>query len=234
MVFPFAPFHGSLPQGGAGGKTAMAGQRGEENEGRHAGHLGAVYDARNPQQVAALYDGWAATFDAQMAAAGYRHPSIGLALLARHLRGGTVLDAGCGTGLLGDWLAIMGVAPVQGLDISGGMLAVARAKGSYAGLQQAALGGPLPFGDAAFDGVISTGVFTTGHVGAEGLPELVRILRPGGALVLTVKMPLWDGGFGAALAALPGVRIVEQTAPYISMPGEVGTVPSLAVAVLRV
>jgi len=212
----------------------MAEQRGREDEGRHGGHLGAVYDARDPKQVAVLYDAWAAGYDAQMAAAGYRHPSVGLALLARHLPGGAVLDAGCGTGLLGDWLAIMGFAPVQGLDISAGMLAVAQAKGSYAGLHQAALGGPLPFGDAAFDGVISTGVFTTGHVGAEGLAELVRILRPGGALVLTVKMPLWDGGFGAALAALPEVRIVEQTAPYVSMPGEAGTVPSLAVAALRV
>jgi len=201
--------------------------------GQHGGHLGGVYDAKAPQEVAALYDGWAATYDAQMAAAGYRHPSIGLAMLARHLTGGPVLDAGCGTGLLGDWLGIMGFAPVQGLDISPGMLAKARARGSYAGLHQAALGGPLPFADAAFAGVIATGVFTTGHVGAEGVPELVRILRPGGALVMTVKLPLWQGGFGTALAAMPGLRVVQQTAPYVSMPGEAGTVPSLAVAAIR-
>jgi predicted TPR repeat methyltransferase len=202
--------------------------------GRHDGHLGAVYDADAPERVAAVYDRWADTYDEEMARVGYRHPAIGLALLARHApRGGPVLDAGCGTGLLGDWLGILGFAPVEGLDLSEGMLAVALAKGSYARLHQLALGGPLPFEDGHFAGVISTGVFTTGHVGAEGLPELARITRPGGAIVLTVKTTLWDQGFRESLLAHPGLSIVERTDPYVSMPGEPGTVPSLAVALAR-
>lgn len=203
--------------------------------GQHDGHLGAVYQARAPEEVAAVYDGWAATYDAEMAKAGYRHPAIGLALLARHLpRGaGPVLDAGCGTGLLGDWLGIMGFGPVEGLDLSEGMLAVARGKGAYARLHHLALGRRLPFADGAFAGVISTGVFTTGHVGIEGVPELLRITAAGGPVVLTVKTTLWEGGFGAALAALDGVVVVERTEPYVSMPGEAGTVPSLAVVVRR-
>lgn len=204
--------------------------------GQHDGHLGAVYEAKAPEEVAALYDGWAATYDAEMAKAGYRHPAVGLALLARHLpRGaGPVLDAGCGTGLLGDWLGIMGFAPVEGLDLSEGMLAVARAKGAYARLHQLALGRDLPFADGAFAGVISTGVFTTGHVGIEGVPELVRITALGGPIVLTVKTTLWEGGFGAALDKMAGVTVAERTEPYVSMPGEVGTVPSLAVVLRRV
>lgn len=199
----------------------------------HKGHLGAVYQANSPDQVAALYDGWAESYDAEMAAAGYRHPAIGLALLARHGAPGPVLDAGCGTGLLGDWLQIIGFGPVTGIDLSEGMLARARAKGSYDALHRAALGGPLPFDDAAFAATICTGVFTTGHVGAEGVPELLRVTRPGGALVLTVKMPLWEGGFEAALRAMPDLRLAEVTAPYVSMPGEAGTVPSLALAAIR-
>ena len=204
-------------------------------KGLHDGHLGAVYEARAPEEVAALYDDWAATYDAEMARAGYRHPAVGLALLARHApRGaGPVLDAGCGTGLLGDWLGILGFSPVEGLDLSAGMLAVARAKGAYAALHQLALGSALPFEDGRFAATICTGVFTTGHVGAEGLAELVRITRPGGALVMTVKTTLWDQGFAAAIADHAGLRIVEQTKPYVSMPGEAATVPSLAVAALR-
>ncbi len=203
--------------------------------GQHEGHLGKVYDAQAPEQVAAAYDAWAASYDAEMAAAGYRHPSIGCALLARHAPRGTgpVLDAGCGTGLLGDWLGILGFGPVEGLDLSAGMLAVARAKGSYARLHQLALGGPLPFADGAFAAVISTGVFTTGHVGAEALPELVRITQEGGPLVLTVKTTLWEGGFAEALRGTAAVEVVETTAPYISMPGEAGTIPSLAVVIRR-
>src|SRR5690349_4472041 len=94
-------------------------------EARHSGTLGAVYQAKRPEEVASLYDGWAETYDMEMAAAGYRHPTICLALLCRHLpRGSTpLLDAGAGTGLIGEWLGIMGYPHVEALDISEGMLA---------------------------------------------------------------------------------------------------------------
>jgi len=204
----------------------------------HEGHLGAVYEAKGAGEVAALYDAWAASYDAEMARAGYRHPSICLALLARHLPRGAepLLDAGTGTGLIGEWLAILGYPDVEGLDISAGMLDVARAKGAYRALHQLALGQPLPFADGAFAGVISAGVFTTGHVGAEGLPELIRICRTGGAIVLTVKTTLWDGGFSSAVAAHVAagrVALAETTDPYVSMPGEGATVPSLALVLRR-
>ena len=200
-------------------------------DGHHGGALGAVYDAKRPEEVAALYDRWADTYDAEMATAGYRHPSICLALLSRHLPRGAMplLDAGCGTGLIGEWLGIMGYPKVEGLDISEGMLARAKAKGVYAALHRLALGGHLPFADGQFAGVVSAGVFTSGHVGVEGLPELIRICRPGGAIVLTVKNTLWEGGFAARIAELEGDGVVtrlEETAPYVSMPGETGTVPS--------
>lgn len=207
-------------------------------DGHHEGALGQVYSAKKPEEVAALYDRWADTYDAEMAAAGYRHPSIALALLARHLpRGATpVLDAGCGTGLVGEWLGIVGYPEVEGLDISAGMLVRARAKGAYAKLHNLALGGPLPFADGHFAGIVSAGVFTTGHVGAEGLDELIRICRKGGAIVLTVKNTLWEGGFAARIAELEAQGMIaraEETEPYVSMPGEVGTVPSRAVVLRR-
>jgi predicted TPR repeat methyltransferase len=202
----------------------------------HAGHLGAVYDASSPEEIARLYDGWAATYDTEMAVAGYRHPAIGTALLARHLPAGStpLLDAGCGTGITGAWLGILGYPRVEGLDISEGMLAVARARGGYVALHRAALGEPLGFGDGYFAGAISTGVFTTGHVGAEALPELARVIRPGGIMVLTVKTTLWNGALVAAIDADARLRVIERTAPYVSMPGEAATVPSLAVVLARV
>jgi SAM-dependent methyltransferase len=198
---------------------------------KHGGFLGAVYDASRPEEVAKLYDGWADTYDAEMAAAGYRHPAICLALLARYLpRGaGPLLDAGAGTGLVGQWLGIMGYGQVEALDISPGMLAVAAKRNVYSAFHQLALGGPLPFADGSYAGIVSAGVFTSGHVGVEGLAELLRICRPGGVLVLTVKTTLWDDGFAARISALEAagqITRLEETAPYISMPGETGTVPS--------
>jgi predicted TPR repeat methyltransferase len=203
----------------------------------HDGHLGAVYDAKTPEDIAALYDGWAAGYDSDMARAGYRHPTICLALLCRHLpiRSAPVLDAGAGTGLLGDWLKIAGYPVVHGVDISEGMLAVAKAKGCYDTLYRAALGTRLPFADGAYAGIVSSGVFTTGHVGPEGLDDLVRICRPGGVIVLTVKTTLWSDGFATHLARLsPAITLIEETQPYVSMPGEAGTIPSLAIALRRI
>jgi predicted TPR repeat methyltransferase len=207
-------------------------------DGRHGGALDAVYDAKNPAEVAALYDGWAESYDAEMAAAGYRHPSICLALLARHLPRGAapLLDAGAGTGLIGEWLGILGYPYVEALDISPGMLAVAERKGVYRALHRLALGARLPFADGRFAGIVSAGVFTSGHVGTEGLDELVRVCRSNGVIVLTVKNTLWEGGFDARLAELEASGVVsraEETAAYVSMPGYADTVPSRGV-VLRI
>ncbi|CDX16629.1 Methyltransferase type 11 [Mesorhizobium plurifarium] len=207
-------------------------------DGKHNGSLSAAYAATRPDEVAAVYDGWAETYDADMSAAGYRHPTICLALLARYLPRGAepLLDAGAGTGLIGEWLAITGYPRVEALDISQGMLDKAGAKGVYTALHRLAMGDVLPFADGAYAGIISAGVFTSGHVGVEGLDELIRICRPGGVIVLTVKNTLWDAGFAERIADLEArgaVSRLEETRPYASMPGEGDPVPSRCLA-LRV
>jgi predicted TPR repeat methyltransferase len=206
--------------------------------GDHAGALGDVYGAKSTNEVAALYDRWSETYDADMSAAGYRHPTICLALLARHLPRGLspLRDAGAGTGLIGEWLSIMGYPHVEGLDLSEGMLKRAAAKNVYKALHRLALGQTLPFPDGHFAGIVSAGVFTTGHVGAEALPELVRICRMGGVIVLTVKNTLWEEGFESRIAQIQAdglVSLAEETAPYVSMPGEAGTIPSRGVVLRR-
>jgi ubiquinone/menaquinone biosynthesis C-methylase UbiE len=205
---------------------------------KHEGFLGAVYDAKGAADVAALYDRWAETYDAEMVEAGYQHPQACVALFARHVMRGSapVLDAGAGTGLIGQWLQTLGYPEVEALDISEGMLEIARKKNLYSAYHRLALGGPLPFGDGAYAGVISSGVFTSGHVGPEGLDELVRICCSGGAVVMTVKCRLWEDGFSARVDEFVRrgvIEIAEVTEPYISMPGEAATTPSLGVA-LRV
>ena len=113
-----------------------------------------------------------------------------------------MLDAGAGTGLIGEWLKIIGHGPVEGVDLSRGMLEVAARKGVYDRLAQGDLTGRLPFEDGRFAGAVCAGVFTTGHVGAEGLDEILRVLRPGGVLVLTREgQDLGGGGRGAGRGA---------------------------------
>jgi predicted TPR repeat methyltransferase len=205
---------------------------------KHAGYLGAVYEAKGADDVAALYDQWAASYDAEMASTGYRHPQACVALFARHVMRGSapILDAGAGTGLIGQWLQTLGYPEVEALDISEGMLKIARSKNLYSAFHQLALGGALPFATGHYAGVICSGVFTSGHVGVEGLDELVRVCQAGGCVAMTVKGTLWDGGFSVRVHELVGkgvIEIAEITEPYVSMPGDEATTPSLGVA-LRV
>ncbi len=203
------------------------------------GALDKVYAAKGADDLAKSYDQWAETYDAEMMQTGYRHPAIGVGLMARYLPAGQgpVLDAGAGTGLTGELLKILGFAPLVALDLSPAMLARAGEKDIYAELHQARLGGRLPFADGQFAGVISTGVFTTGHVGFEAVEELLRILCPGGRLVLTVKDSIWEDGFaeGAERLCREGrLRLLEETPPYVSMPGVPGTAPGRGCAWERV
>jgi predicted TPR repeat methyltransferase len=203
-----------------------------------ADRLDAVYAARSPEEIAGTYDAWAESYEAEMAEVGYRHPTICLALLARHLPAGAgpVLDAGAGTGLIGEWLKIIGHGPVEGVDLSRGMLEAAARKGVYDRLAQGDLTGRLPFEDGRFAGAVCAGVFTTGHVGAEGLDEILRVLRSGGVLVLTVKDKTWAAGVAARIEALAGAGMVEQvdaTPSYSSMPGRADTGPSRVIVLRR-
>ena len=56
--------------------------------------------------------------------------------MARHLPTGRgpILDAGCGTGLVGEALSVLGYDPVIGCDLSQGMLDHAARRGGYADL----------------------------------------------------------------------------------------------------
>ena len=200
--------------------------------------LDAVYHATTTEELSVAYDEWARSYDSDMALVGYRHPAVGVSLLVRHLPkdAGPLLDAGAGTGLVGELLAVLGYSDVDALDASEGMLEVARSKGVYRAFHHAFLGQPLPFEDGHYAAVISTGTFTAGHVGVEGLPELFRVVRPQGLIVLSVKVSVWDAGFGDEVASRErdgAIELVEVTPSYASMPSGEETSPCVGI-VMRV
>ncbi len=167
--------------------------------------LNQVYAARNETELAAAYAAWSNGYDRETAALGYCLPFMIAAWVARHVPPdtGPLLDAGCGTGLSGPYLAALGYRDIDGLDMSADMLALARGRGVYRNLVEAALGGRLPIEDAAYAAVFSTGVFTEGHAPASSLDDLVRIVQPGGFVIFTVRdSVLQTGGFRARFAEL--------------------------------
>ena len=101
-------------------------------------------------------------------------------------RGADLLDAGCGTGRMIAHLERLDPSlHLTGADLSPGMVARARAKHPTRRIDEADLAA-LPFGEAAFDGVLAW--YAIIHTPASGLPGIVaefrRVLRPGGALLL--------------------------------------------------
>ena len=182
--------------------------------------LDRVYAAKTDAELADAYSAWAAGYDRETAAMGYCLPWLVTAWVARHVRqgDGPLLDAGCGTGLSGPALAALGFGDIEGLDLSEEMLEVARGRGAYGNLVAAKLGDTLPWGDGHFAAVFSTGVFTEGHAPASALDEIVRITRPGGHVILTVRdTVLVAGGFDAKFAEIEAAgqwRPVERSAPF--------------------
>ena len=98
-----------------------------------------------------------------------------------HLKSGAkVLDAGCGTGTNCVWLAKRGFK-VTGADFSG--FALSKAKGEGIEYRREDLTA-LTFGDASFDAVFCIGVLMHIPEVEKALQELVRVLRPGGYLII--------------------------------------------------
>jgi len=148
-----------------------------------------VYASESADESAAIYDGWSGDYEAHMAQSGYTHPAMVAAMLTRNQPPGDdpVLDAGTGTGIMGQLLTALGYPNVTGFDASTGMLAEARKKGLYRELSEQRLGEPLAFADDTFAATVSSGVFTQGHAPLDGLDELVRVTQSGGHIVFSVS-----------------------------------------------
>ena len=168
----------------------------------------AAYALETPDDNRKLYAGWADTYDEDFAARmNFLMPGH-VAELFGELRGaGPVLDAGAGTGLVGQALAAHHTVAIDALDLSPEMLRVAGSKGVYRNLIEANLLETLPFDDGIYRAVLSSGTFTHGHVGPEALDELLRVAAPGALFVLTIKREHYEErGFAAKFASF-GDRI---------------------------
>lgn len=154
-----------------------------------------VLHAADRDALMDVYAEWADHYDADLVdGEGYVGHLEVVALLAPTLpaSGARVLDAGCGTGLVGVELAKAREAVIVGADYSPEMLACAKATGAYDQLRRVDLNEPLALPDDDFDAVVCAGTLTVGHVGPGALAEFVRVVKPGGHVCFTVREEAWQ------------------------------------------
>ena len=201
--------------------------------------------------MAPIFDEWSSQYDQWFQTPvgrlvlGYE-TSLVLELLEPQ-PGERILDAGCGTGIFTGEILTAG-ARVVGLELSGPMLAVARAK--LAERPFVPLRGDitrLPFADQVFDKTVSITALEFIPQGDQAVSELLRVTRPGGLVVVATlnRLSPWAERRSKAaqeghelfkhalfrspaeLAALSPLPAKIQTAIHFPKDGEVAQAPEL-------
>ncbi|MEO1639635.1 MAG: class I SAM-dependent methyltransferase, partial [Pseudomonadota bacterium] len=163
-----------------------------------------AYAMKSADEVKALYRTWSHSYDTVFSdGQGYQlHAEVAMAFVGAG-GAGPVLDVGAGTGLVAEVLQRLNTVPVDGIDLSEDMLAVARNKGIYRSVVAADVTTPLDLQDAPYAGVVSAGTFTLGHVGPEALHHLLAVAAPGALFVISVNAAHFaSAGFADVFADL--------------------------------
>ncbi|HLQ61009.1 MAG TPA: class I SAM-dependent methyltransferase [Candidatus Acidoferrales bacterium] len=198
----------------------------------------AVYDARTREHFAALTDAGLVVDAARPPFPNRDHVDfLGFALdRLQPLAIKRVLEAGCGTGALSVYLALRG-ARVTGVDVSAENIALARRRAAVSGAEvdfRAVAVELLDDADASYDAIIGNQVLHHFELG-EAMPNLRRLLRPGGQAVFcepVLLVPDWLRRIRDSRAVtrfLP--RLVDTPTERSISPGDVevvrGTFPEL-------
>jgi predicted TPR repeat methyltransferase len=140
--------------------------------------------------VERTFDSFAASFEPKLEKLSYRAPALVAAMLedsglepSKRL---DVLDAGCGTGLCGPLVAPY-ARRLVGVDLSAGMLALAKEKNTYDALTKAELTEYLRDNREAFDLIVSADALVYFGDLERVLAAAAGALRPNGLFVLTLE-----------------------------------------------
>lgn len=143
----------------------------------------------DPSEIRGVYDSWAPAYDEDLAAWGYEAPAVS-ALYLRELapRDATVLDVGCGTGLVGRALRRAGFDDLVGIDFSVDSLAIAERRGAYRALRRVDLSAlPTTLPSAEYGALTCIGVLSYLPDVEAVCREFCRVVAPGAPLVLTQR-----------------------------------------------
>ena len=183
-----------------------------------------IYTSKDNKELANRYDQWAKDYDADLDEGfGWLGPQRAVEYFVKYVpQNARILDAGAGTGLVGELLARRGYKDLVAMDLSEGMLEVARKKKAYREFHQMVMGETLDYATDSFDAIISVGVLTVGHAPASSFDELIRITRPGGYIVFSLRPDVYrESGFKEkqdALEAEGNWKLAEMSEEFQPLP----------------
>lgn len=148
-------------------------------------------------ETLATYNEWAQSYNEDVGKHDYIAPDraskhVATQLGSQDLASVKILDAGCGTGLVGQYLAKLGATQIHGIDLSPAMLQIAQGTGAYQTLNVGDMSQQLDIPAQSYNVIVCVGTLTAGHVGPEAFDEFVRIVKPGGLIVATVRESVWE------------------------------------------
>lgn len=170
---------------------------------------------RDYSRLRNYYETWSVDYDNDVTGENYCGPRMlgdlfdALLPASGARRSMRIMDACCGTGLVGKELMLRGVGPVDGCDLSPAMTNLAHETQAYATLY----GGvdltehtPL-IADNQYDATFCCGAFIEGHLPTDAIHELIRMTRSGGFILLSTRCTFYTAEhFDALLNALVASR----------------------------
>lgn len=149
-----------------------------------------VYDSHTHDEIMAIYDDWAASYDETVLSHGYVTPercASALAMLEPE-HDAPILDIGCGTGISGLALKAAGFTCVTGSDMNASMLEKARLhEGIYQDLMLVTAENPFDFEPGMFRHMTAMGVIAVGHAPASTIRDVLARLERGGIFVFSLN-----------------------------------------------
>ena len=183
-------------------------------------HKVPLHTLKSTDEVRDLYDDWSQNdqYNQDMIDWEYSGPREVVSAFLPHAsnKGIKILDAGCGSGLVGEELSKEGYSIIHGADIAAKLMNSIPA-GIYHELHNIDLNKPINFTDDFFDAVLCVGTFTFGHVKAKALSEFTRIVKSGGIIGFTINEGVFlDHGFKSELDHLVIQKKITQLDFYLS------------------
>lgn len=161
-------------------------------------------------KIADQYDELSSHYEEIYLTAGWHDP-LKCAELAKEVLGdkaeaSEVLDMGCGTGLVGQYLKERGFNKIVGVDASKGMLDRAAEKNAYTELKELFLGLPDTYPRELhnrFEAITASGILAENHLDNKVFEEMLLSLKVGGfAIFATRTMYLTQYGYGPRIKEL--------------------------------